>query len=403
MKNTLGEKYSPLYFLSSLGFGGMSVLFFMNLMHLTPHPKTAIPTFESVSAAWNAGGGLIRTMIAVAYIGIAMFFAIHLVLLAWNLRQLRAWKRTENYQAVVRSNAEVTLLAIPLTLGMTINGLFIVAAIAIPGLWGIVEYLFPAALIGYGLVGVLALVYMGRYMNRVLHNGFDFKANGGLNQLLSAFAFSMVAVGFAAPAAMSHVTATVVAGLMGAAFFGVISGLLFLIFLPMGVMSMLRYGLNLGNSATLWLGVPILTLWAITGLRSRHGLQSIASLTSDTKHPPSSTLVFLLLAVMLMAQLAFLFMGHRAMASNGFYRRFVFTTQEQSPAAFTLVCPGVALGVLSFFFLNVGLMKNGIVAAGSPGFVAVLVAAYAVQAVTIGLMVVLVRNQLLRPGVMLAR
>ncbi|WBT08205.1 hypothetical protein PAB09_09930 [Corynebacterium sp. SCR221107] len=401
MTHVLGDKYSPLYFLSSLGFGGMSVLFFMNLMHLTPHPNTAIPTVESISAAWNSGSGLQQSMIVMAYVGFYVFFLIHLVLLAWNLRQMKTWKKTDSYDVTVNSNAEITLLALPLTLGMTINGFFIVGAISVPGLWNVIEYLFPAALVAYGLVGALALTYLGRYLNRVMHNGFDFKSNGGLNQLLAAFAFSMIGVGMAAPAAMSENTYTVIVGILGAAFFGVISGLLFLVFLPMGFMSILRYGLTLGNSATLWLGIPILTLWAITGLRTRHGLQFLTSLKVEHSLPASTSQIFFLLGVMLMAQVAFLFMGHRVMSSNGFYKRFVFSRQEQSPAAFTLVCPGVAIGVLSFFFLNVGLMKNGIADTGSPLFVVVLAAAYAVQALTIALMVVLVRNQMLRPGVLL--
>lgn len=37
MIKNLGERYSPLYFLAALGFGGMAVFFFMAFMHLTPH------------------------------------------------------------------------------------------------------------------------------------------------------------------------------------------------------------------------------------------------------------------------------------------------------------------------------------------------------------------------------
>lgn len=398
MIRTFHQNYSPLYFLASLGFGGMSVLFFMNLMHITAHPATPMPTVESISAAWVNGGIALQTVIALSYVGIAVFFLIHLALLVWNLRQFAAWRHTEAYRTTVTSNAEVTLLAIPLTLGMTINGLFVVGAVSVPGLWSVIEYLFPAALVAYLAVGLLALRMLGRYLNRVLHNGFDFKANGGLNQLLSAFSFAMVAVGFAAPAAMSHHTTTVVLGMLGSFFFGVISVLLFAVFLPLGVMSMLRYNLTLGNSATLWLGVPILTLWGITMLRLRHGVLTLDELDGSPAHSGGSIALFVMLAIFLMAQLVFLFLGHRAMATNGFYRRFVFSTQEQSPAAFTLVCPGVALGVLTFFFLHVGLVNNGIVEKFSLIYMVILAVAYVIQFLTIALMVVLVRNQLLRPS-----
>ncbi|WP_406709727.1 TsoY family (seleno)protein [Trueperella pyogenes] len=397
MIRDLHERYSPLYFLAALGFGGMSVLFFMNLMHLTPHPDSVMPTFDSIFAAWATDNIGYRAAIIAGYAGFIPFFLAHLYLLVWNLKEFFAWRRTDAYTAVRTSNAEVTLMAVPLTLGMTINGLFIAGMIFIPGLWNAIEYLMPLAIVLYGSVGILALIYLSRYLVRVMHNGFDFKANGGLNQLLSSFAFTMVAVGLAAPAAMTtNPVVVVIAGALSL-FFTVIAILLFLVFLPLGVMSMLRYGLSLGNSATLWLGVPIITLLAITYLRLRHGVVTVAALNPNTPAiPGTSVWLAALLALMVAAQLAFLGLGHLAMTSNGFYKRFVFSRQEQSPAAFTLVCPGVALSVLTFFLLNVGLVKNNIFPVGSVGFVALLVAAYAIQAATLVLMASLVKNQLLR-------
>ncbi|MEW6932144.1 hypothetical protein QEV69_06750 [Trueperella pyogenes] len=397
MIRDLHERYSPLYFLAALGFGGMSVLFFMNLMHLTPHPDSVMPTFDSIFAAWATDNIGYRAAIIAGYAGFIPFFLAHLYLLVWNLKEFFAWRRTDAYTAVRTSNAEVTLMAVPLTLGMTINGLFIAGMIFIPGLWNAIEYLMPLAIVLYGSVGILALIYLSRYLVRVMHNGFDFKANGGLNQLLSSFAFTMVAVGLAAPAAMTtNPVVVVIAGALSL-FFTVIAILLFLVFLPLGVMSMLRYGLSLGNSATLWLGVPIITLLAITYLRLRHGVVTVAALNPNAPAiPGTSVWLAALLALMVAAQLAFLGLGHLAMTSNGFYKRFVFSRQEQSPAAFTLVCPGVALSVLTFFLLNVGLVKNNIFPVGSVGFVALLVAAYAVQAATLVLMASLVKNQLLR-------
>ncbi|MEW6863159.1 TsoY family (seleno)protein [Trueperella pyogenes] len=397
MIRDLHERYSPLYFLAALGFGGMSVLFFMNLMHLTPHPDSVMPTFDSIFAAWATDNIGYRAAIIAGYAGFIPFFLAHLYLLVWNLKEFFAWRRTDAYTAVRTSNAEVTLMAVPLTLGMTVNGLFIAGMIFVPGLWNVIEYLMPLAIVLYGSVGILALTYLSRYLIRVMHNGFDFKANGGLNQLLSSFAFTMVAVGLAAPAAMTtNPVVVVIAGALSL-FFTVIAILLFLVFLPLGVMSMLRYGLSLGNSATLWLGVPIITLLAITYLRLRHGVVTVAALNPNTPAiPGTSVWLAALLALMVAAQLAFLGLGHLAMTSNGFYKRFVFSRQEQSPAAFTLVCPGVALSVLTFFLLNVGLVKNNIFPVGSVGFVALLVAAYAIQAATLVLMASLVKNQLLR-------
>lgn len=397
MIRNMRERYSPLYFLAALGFGGMSILFFMNLMHLTPHPETPMPTVESISAAWDSGQVGHKIAIILGYAGFIPFFLTHLYLLVWNLREFGQWKKTEAYEKTIGTNAEVTLMAVPLTLGMTVNGLFMTGLIFVPGIWNIIEYLMPLAILMYGAVGVLAMVYLVRYLNRVMHSGFDFKANGGLNQLLSSFAFAMVSVGLAAPVAMSkQVPIIVIAGGLSI-LFGIISVLLFSVFLPLGVMSMLRYGLSLGNSATLWLGVPIITLLSITVLRLRHGIVTLAGLNPKAAAIPGSSVWLLtFLAVMVLAQVAFLGLGHIVMQSNGYYQRYVFSKQELSPAAFTLVCPGVALGVLTFFLLNVGLVKNNVFPEGSIGFFIVLAIAYAAQIATIVLMANLVRNQLLR-------
>lgn len=398
MIRDLRARYSPLYFLASLGFGGMSVLFFMNLMHLTAHPDSVMPTVESIKATWATGHAGLRTAIILGYAGFISFFLAHLYLLMWNLKHFFAWRQTEAYRDLRTSNAEVTLMAVPLTLGMTVNGLFISGMIFIPGLWDVIEYLMPLAIIMYGSVGALALLYLSRYLIRVMHNGFDFKANGGLNQLLSSFAFSMVAVGLAAPVAMTQNPIVVVIAGGLSIFFAVIAILLFSVFLPLGVMSMLRYGLSLANSATLWLGVPIITLLGITYLRLRHGIVTLNALNPKAEAIPGTSVWLLtLLAVMVIAQLAFMGLGHLAMATNGFYKRYVFSRQEESPAAFTLVCPGVALSVLMFFLLNVGLVRNSIFPVGSIGFIIVLVGAYVVQFATLVLMFSLVRNQLLKP------
>ena len=146
MIKNLGEKYSPLYFLAALGFGGLAVFFFMVFMHITPHPGTPMPTFESIRAAYADGGTFMKSAIGVGYVGMIIMLIIHFGLLAWNFREFSAFRRTEAYRQLRTSNAEVTLMAIPLTLGMTVNGLFVAAMALVPGLWDIIQTLMPFAL-----------------------------------------------------------------------------------------------------------------------------------------------------------------------------------------------------------------------------------------------------------------
>ena len=42
------QNYSPLYFLASLGAGGLTVTFFMYLMFWVPHPGRPVPVFEDL-------------------------------------------------------------------------------------------------------------------------------------------------------------------------------------------------------------------------------------------------------------------------------------------------------------------------------------------------------------------
>lgn len=73
-------------------------------------------------------------------------------------------------------------MTIPLPLAMSINVLFVVGAIFVPGLWDVVEYLFPVALIGFLAVGAYALRLYGRYITRMITTGtFDFSANASLS------------------------------------------------------------------------------------------------------------------------------------------------------------------------------------------------------------------------------
>ena len=49
------DKYSPLYFLASVGAGGLAVTFFMYLMFWVPHPGRPVPIFEDIIAAFATG------------------------------------------------------------------------------------------------------------------------------------------------------------------------------------------------------------------------------------------------------------------------------------------------------------------------------------------------------------
>ncbi|MCD5385227.1 hypothetical protein LRZ95_01005, partial [Candidatus Gracilibacteria bacterium] len=257
------ETYNPLMFLAALGPGGIAVTFFMYLMHIVPKPKTnPIPTFDTLKQVCLSADTsiFIKATIVFAIIGIIYFAFKHLQLLFKNLAVFKKFKGTKEYKKLKSGNSEVTFMAIPLTLAMTINILFILGAVFIPNLWSIVEYLFPGALVAFGLVGILALKLFSEYFIRLImqKGNTDFVENNNLGQLISVFAFSMVGVGFAASSAMSTNIVTSTLGLVASTFFITLAGAIAFLKIIVGFKAILKKGLDESASPTLWIMIPIL-------------------------------------------------------------------------------------------------------------------------------------------------
>ena len=381
------ENYSPLYFLAALGAGGLSVTFFMWLFMWVPHEGIPVPTFEHIWAALTTGGVVQQAVILGAWAGIAVMTFLNLKYITWNMRAFSAWRRTDAYAALRKSNAETTLTAMPLALAMTVNALFIVGLAFVPGLWSIVEYLFPAALLAFAAIGVLALRQIGDFLGRVLSSGgvFDVTANNSFAQLLPAFALAMVGVGFAAPAAMSGSPVTAGISLIGSTFFGTAAALYALVAMITAFNSMLHYGTAREAGPTLMILIPILTVLGILMLRQSHGLHVLF----ETHATAGETMVFL--ARLLTVQVLFLMLGLAVLRRQGYFGDFVFG-DKTSPGSYALVCPGVALAVMLHFFLNKGLVAAGIVDKFSLAYLLISAVAVALQALMIALVIRLNRQ-----------
>lgn len=384
------SRYSPLYFLAALGAGGLAVSFFMYLLWLTPHPTSAIPTYASLVTAWPHAGPAVQAMIAVSVAGIALFATLHVRLLVWNFGHYRAWASTPAADTLRRSNAETQLLALPLTLAMTVNVGFIVGAVFVPGLWDVRELLFPAALAAFLAIGVWAMRQFLAFIGRVLSDGgFDCAKNNSLGQMLAVFAFAMVGVGFSAPAAMSHVKLVAAIGFAGAVFFTTAAVVLGLIFLVLGFRAMFEHSAAHETTPTLWIMIPILTVIGIAIYRLKMALAH----TFET--PVTTGEVFAFLLVILAMQILFGLIGWVVMRRVRYFETFV-DGPAQSPGAYALVCPGVALTVSAHFLVHAALVKLGLVDLMSPGHLALLLPIVLLQIATIALFFKL-NAKLLRP------
>ena len=374
------EHWSPLYFLSALGAGGLAVTFFMWLMFWVPHPGQPVPVFEDIVAYLATSGPLGDAMVLTAMGGIAVFAALHIALLVWNLRKLAAFTRSDAYRALTRSNAESQLKGVPLTLAMAINVGFILGLVFVPGLWGIVEYLFPAAIVAFLAVGAYAFRLLGRFLGRILaEGGFDTHANTSFAQLLPAFALAMVGVGLAAPAAMSTTPWIVGTSLVLSTLFVTAALLIAAVMLTLAVVSMVQHGTAAEAAPTLMILVPIVTVIGIAWMRTSHGMHT----TLDVHAAAGDT--FMTLTRLLAVQVLFFALGLAVMARQGYARRFLAMDGTRSAGSYALVCPGVALSVMLHFWINKGLVAAGLIAQFGVAYWGFTGLAIALQVATIAL------------------
>ena len=381
------QSYSPLYFLASLGAGGLAVTFFMYLMFWVPHPGRPVPVFEDLMAVLASGSTPLKAAVVIAMVGIAIFVFLNVKMLIWNFAALSRFKTTPAYEKLRQTNGETTLLAAPLATAMTINGGFIVGLVFVPQLWSLVEYLFPAAMVAFVLVGIWAFRLIGHFLGRVLAEGgaFDMTAHNSFAQLLPAFALSMVAVGLSAPAAMSGNTIVVGIGLLLSTFFGVTAMLYAAYASVTAFSSMLMHGTAREAGPTLLVMVPLLTVLGIMMMRQDHGLHT----AFEVHGAPAETLI--LLARILTIQIVFLLLGLLVMARQKYFSDFVFG-DKLSPGSYALVCPGVALSVMLHFFINKGLVGAQIVDKFSLAFWVLTALALMFQAAMIALVLRLNRQ-----------
>ena len=372
----LRKKFSPMCFLASLGAGGLAVSFFMYLMFLVPHPNTPMATYDFIMPALVKADWL-SFVVAFSLVFIIAFAFLHFKLLIWNTKQFNLYKKTAAYEELINSNSQITLMTIPLTYAMTINVCFVLGAVFVPGLWGIVEFLFPFALLGFIVVGFFALKIFFEYFSRLLIKGdFDFSKNNNLSQMISIFALSMIAVGFAAPGAMSHNLIINSIGIFGALFFASLALLLMLIKLTMGFKNMFEKGLGLEAAPSIWIIIPILTLLGITFIRVSFGLEH------NYATPMAKSSLFVFTSTILSLQIIFGILGYMVMKKMGYFEKYIHSN-DKSSVSFALICPGVAFFVFGMFFVNFGLAFNGIIAKYSIAYFVIMIPFIYVQIKTI--------------------
>jgi hypothetical protein len=347
--------FNPLYFLAALGAGGLAISFFLYPQFMIPHPRTPMVTFEVIQSVLLGTNRLAALLLVIDLAAVVLFAFIHFHLLIKNLFAYRRFRVTPAFQRLKQSNNEVSLMAIPLTLSMSINILFVLGSLFVPRLWNVVEWLFPIALLSYLAVGAYALRIYSTYFSRlVIQGNFDFDRNNNFSQLIAIFAFAMIATGLAGPGAMSHFQQVNAVGIFGSLFFLSLSIMLVMIKLVLGVKSILRHGIAPQSSNSLWVLIPILTLFGISMIRITMGLHH------GFEQPLSRPGLFVFTSVVLSLEILAGLIGYKVMKQVGYFDDYLHGAKGDA-GSFALVCPGVAIFVFGFFFISFGLLKNKLI------------------------------------------
>lgn len=374
------SNYSPLYFLTSLWSWWLAISFFIYLMFMTPH-ETPIATFDSVYPIFMNWDIWIKLLIWIAYFWVTVFTIFHFYFLIWNVKKYLEFRKWDSFKTFRKSPKEVSLMAIPLTFAMMMNVWFVAMVLFIPWFWNIIEYMFPAAIIWFLLIWYFALKIFWDYFTRIIlewDSNFD-DNNNSLSQMIAIFAFSMVWVWLASPAAMSHIAETSATALFFSLFFITVS--VFLVFIKMSLWfkSIFQKWLSKEAAPSMWLIIPILTLIWIAIVRQKHAFAHWFEIEM------TSWSLFIITTVIISLQILFGYLWYKIMKKNSYFKEFV-SWKEVSPWSYSLICPWVAFFVFWMFFIHLGLVNTSVITMFWPVYFILIAILFLVQVKTIHVM-----------------
>jgi hypothetical protein len=381
----LQEKYNPMYHLAALGSGGLSISFFLYLNFLLPH-ESGIISFDQLWPILTGEPSLRMLWVGLCLAITLILLATHFALMVWNTREFSLYKKTAAYAQLKNSSAEISLMVVPLTMAMTVNACFVSGSLLIPGLWEYIEYLFPLAMLAFLVIGFYGMHILGNYFTRMLlHKGYDFEQNNSLAPMISIFALSMIAVGLAAPVAMSHTKETIAIAFALSSFFATSAALLMFVMLVIGFSTMLTHGIRPAAAPSLWLMIPITTLLGITFMRTTHGLHEyFGAHATPADH-------FVVLMALFSVQVMFGLLGFHVLKKINYFKEYIHGDKCQA-TTFALVCPGVAFPVFGLFVIKFGLLGNGLIQMWTPAHYLFLLPFLLIQLLTLRVLYILVRR-----------
>lgn len=386
-------QFQVLHILAALGAAGMTASFFFVVNFMTAHPGDVFISWDILASDYLGGTSLHQLIVQFYMLGATLSAILHFFLLNRWFKGFNAFRKTNGYQELKQSNAEVQLMAIPLTLTMSMNVLFILGAMFIPGLFSEVTILgMTAQLIDFMMVGAglyftamlaLALKIFSVYWMRLVDGNLDFIQNSNLAQLLAIFAFGMIGVSLGA-LSMSKVELIALFGMSMAYIVITLTIFLGFIKLMMGFKSMFEAGIKAPATVTLLLPMVITAMIVVGLLRADFGAIHALDIARDTNYHLHVTTIGIGFSFFI-----------ALFALSVMYRKGFFKMLNQGKldsSAFALICPGFAFEVQLVMWLNVGLVFTGFVTFGSTAYFALWTPMLLIQLATIYFFVKLLKQ-----------
>ncbi|QKI88270.1 TsoY family (seleno)protein [Thiomicrorhabdus xiamenensis] len=377
-------QFQILHILAALGAGGMTASFFFIVNFMTAHPGDVFISYDVLMADYVGGTSPKQLLIQLYMLGASLSAILHFVLLTRWFKGFNQFRRTPAYEELKNSNKEVQLMAIPLTLAMSMNVFFILGAMFIPGLFSeitlfgmtsqMIDFLFVAAGIYFTVILVMALKIFSVYWMRLVDGNLDFVDNSNLAQLIAIFAFGMIGVSLGA-LSFSKVEAIALYGMSMAYIVITLTILLGLIKLILGFKSIFQEGINAPGTVTLLLPVVITGMIVVGLIRADVGSIHALDYARDAGYH--------LLVTTIGIGFSF-FVGLFAISVMKRKRYFEMLEEGKlDSSAFALICPGFAMEVQLVMWLNVGLIFTGFVEFSSPIYYLLWLPIIGMQIVTI--------------------
>jgi hypothetical protein len=392
------KKFEILHILAALGAAGMTASFFFAINYMTAHPGKAFVDFDTLMANHIGHFDLLSLFIQLYILGAVTSASLHFVLLKRWFRGFNVYRKTQDYQDLLNSNKEVQLMAIPLTLTMTMNVFFILGALFIPGLFDtfsvfgftmqIIDPMFIFAGFYFAAVFILALRIFSKYFLRLIDGELDFIQNANLSQLLALFSFGMIGVGFGA-LGFSNIPEIAFVGTALAYTVIGLTVMLSILKFVLGFKSMFEHGINAQATVTLLIPVTVIAMLIVGIYRADIGTMHTLGLDRN------STYHLVLFTIGIGVSFLTGLFALTAMRNKGFFE--ALNNNKTDAGALALVCPGFAFEVQLVLWLSIGMVNTGLVTHGSTGYFALWVPMIALQIITIYLFFKLLKqNQFLR-------